>query len=120
MCVKKSRCNPFVIFNIFISNCNLITHFFLVTVTDYNYFYFVIKLKLVTPQHWLYTMHLAKLAYLIDRLIDCLDRIYYSNSKHTKMLFQIYPWKLNVCVCVGGFAREKKQSMSENSNRWIP
>ncbi len=37
------RFNPFVIFNIFISKCNLITHFF--SVTDYNYFYFVIKLR---------------------------------------------------------------------------
>ncbi len=34
---------------IFISNCNLITHFFLVTVTNYNYFYFVIKLQI--PLH---------------------------------------------------------------------
>ncbi len=40
---KKSDVTPFVIINIFISNCNLITHFFWVTVTDYNYFYFVIK-----------------------------------------------------------------------------
>ncbi len=45
MCEKKSDVTPFVIINIFISNCNLITHFFLVTVTDYNYFYFVIKLR---------------------------------------------------------------------------
>ncbi len=46
VCVcEKIRCNPFVILNIFISNCNLITHFFLVTVTNYNYFYFVIKLR---------------------------------------------------------------------------
>ncbi len=42
---KKSDVTPFVILNIFISNCNLITHFFSVTVTDYNYFYFVIKLR---------------------------------------------------------------------------
>ncbi len=46
MCVwKKSDVTLFVIISIFISNCNLITHFFLVTVTDYNYFYFVIKLR---------------------------------------------------------------------------
>ncbi len=51
---KKSDVTPFVIINIFTSNCNLITIFFLVTVTDYNYFYFVIKLRnSVTPQHWL-------------------------------------------------------------------
>ncbi len=43
--MKKSDVTPFVILNIFISNCNLITHFFLVTVTNYNYFYFVIKLR---------------------------------------------------------------------------
>ncbi len=43
---KKSDVTPFVILNIFISNCNLITPFFLVTVTNYNYFYFVIKLEL--------------------------------------------------------------------------
>ncbi len=42
---KKSDVIPFVILNIFISNCNLITQFFLVTVTNYNYFYFVIKLR---------------------------------------------------------------------------
>ncbi len=40
VCVKS-----FVILNIFTSNCNLITHFFSVTVTDYSYFYFVIKLR---------------------------------------------------------------------------
>ncbi len=34
---------PFVNINIFISNCNLITHSFSVTVTGYNYIYFVIK-----------------------------------------------------------------------------
>jgi len=44
VCVKKSDVTPFVIINIFISNCNLITIFFLVTVTDNNYFYFVIQL----------------------------------------------------------------------------
>ncbi len=45
VCVKtKSDVTPFVILNIFISNCNLITHSFSVTVTDYNYFYVVIKL----------------------------------------------------------------------------
>ncbi len=42
---EKSDAIPFVIINIFISNCNLITHLFLVTVTNYNYFYFVIKLR---------------------------------------------------------------------------
>ncbi len=42
---KKSDVTPFVILNIFLSNCNLITHFFLVTVTNYDYFYFVIKLR---------------------------------------------------------------------------
>ncbi len=42
---KKSDITPFVIINIFKSNCNLITHFFLVTVTNYNYIYFVIKLR---------------------------------------------------------------------------
>ncbi len=42
--MKKSDVTLFVILNIFISNCNLITHLFLVTVTNYNYFYFVIKL----------------------------------------------------------------------------
>ncbi len=46
---RSSQCNVWkkysdvtpptpVIINIFISNCNLMTHFFLVTVTDYNYF----------------------------------------------------------------------------------
>ncbi len=47
VCEKKSDVTPFVILTIFISNCNLITHFFsvTVTVTDYNYFYFVIKLR---------------------------------------------------------------------------
>ncbi len=47
--MKIFRCNPFVILNIFISNCNLITQFFLVTVTNYNYFYFVINY--VIPLH---------------------------------------------------------------------
>ncbi len=42
---KYSSVTPFVIVNIFISNCNLITHFFLVTVTNYSYIYFVIKLR---------------------------------------------------------------------------
>jgi len=59
---KKSDVTLFVIVNIFISNCNLITIFFLVTVTNYNYFYFVIKLRnfvtcnlcYITPQHWQY------------------------------------------------------------------
>ncbi len=41
---EKSDVTPFVIRNIFISNFNWITHFFSVTATDYNYFYFVIKL----------------------------------------------------------------------------
>ncbi len=41
--MKKSDATLFVILNIFISNCNLITHILLVTVTNYNYFYFVIK-----------------------------------------------------------------------------
>ncbi len=38
-CYLKCEKNltPFVILNIFISDCNLITHFF--SVTDYNYFY---------------------------------------------------------------------------------
>ncbi len=38
VCVKKSDVTPFVISNIFISNCHLITQFVLVTVTDHNYF----------------------------------------------------------------------------------
>ncbi len=38
--MKNSDVTPFVILNIFISNCHLITHFFSVTVTDYNYFYY--------------------------------------------------------------------------------
>ncbi len=42
---KKSDVTPFVIINIFISNCNLITNIFLVTVTNYNYFYFLINLR---------------------------------------------------------------------------
>ncbi len=42
---KNWDATPFVIINIFISNCNLITYFFSVTVTDYNYIYFVIKLR---------------------------------------------------------------------------
>ncbi len=33
-----------VIINIFESNCNLSTHFFLVSISDYSYIYFVIKL----------------------------------------------------------------------------
>ncbi len=33
---------PFVIINIFTSNCNLITPSFSVTVTNYSYIYFVI------------------------------------------------------------------------------
>ncbi len=37
---KYSDVTPFVI----IGNCNLITHSFSVTVTDYSYIYFVIKL----------------------------------------------------------------------------
>ncbi len=45
VCVKKSDVTLFVFLNIFISNCNLITHLFLVNVTNYNYFYFVIKLR---------------------------------------------------------------------------
>ncbi len=45
-CMKnKSDVTPLVILNIFISNCNLITHFFSVTVTDNSYFYFVIQLR---------------------------------------------------------------------------
>ncbi len=42
---KKSDVIPIVILNIFISNCNLIKKKISVTVTDYNYFYFVIKLR---------------------------------------------------------------------------
>ncbi len=42
---KKSDVSLFVILNIFISNCNLIYKFVSVTVMDYNYFYFVIKLR---------------------------------------------------------------------------
>ncbi len=42
---KKSYVTPLVILKIFISNCNLITFFFSVIVTDYSYFYFVIKLR---------------------------------------------------------------------------
>ncbi len=44
MCVwKYSDATPFVIINVFISNCNLITHFF--SVTDFSYIYFVIKIQ---------------------------------------------------------------------------
>ncbi len=42
---KYSNATLFVTVNIFIINCNLITHFFLVTVTNYSYIYFVIKLR---------------------------------------------------------------------------
>ncbi len=42
---KYSNATLFVSVNIFIINCNLITHFFLVTVTNYSYIYFVIKLR---------------------------------------------------------------------------
>ncbi len=42
---KYSDVTPFVIVNIFISNCDLITQFFIVTATDYSYRYFVIKLR---------------------------------------------------------------------------
>ncbi len=45
MCEKKSDVTPLVIFNFFISNCNLIVYCFSVTVTDYGYFYFEIKLR---------------------------------------------------------------------------
>ncbi len=41
VCVKKSDVILFVIINI--STCNLIIHIFLVTVTNYSYFYFVIN-----------------------------------------------------------------------------
>ncbi len=44
VCENNSDVTPFVV-TIFISNCNLITHFFSVTVTDYNHMYFVIKLR---------------------------------------------------------------------------
>ncbi len=43
--MKKSDVTLFVILNIFISNCNIITHIFLVTVTNYNYIYLVINLR---------------------------------------------------------------------------
>ncbi len=43
--MKKSDVTLFVILNIFISNCNIITHIFLVAVTNYNYIYFVINLR---------------------------------------------------------------------------
>ncbi len=43
-CILYSDVTPFVIINIYISNCNLITHLVFVTVTDYSYIYFVIKL----------------------------------------------------------------------------
>ncbi len=42
---KKSVVTPFVILNIFKSNCNLIKTKISVTVTDYNYFYFVIEFR---------------------------------------------------------------------------
>ncbi len=46
MCVNNIfRCNPFVIVNIFISICNLITQFFSVTMTDYSYIYFVVQFR---------------------------------------------------------------------------
>lgn len=41
------KCNPRFVINIFISNCNLIV-LFSVSVTQYSYFYFVIKLRNVT------------------------------------------------------------------------
>ncbi len=49
VCVwKYSDVTPFVIVNIFISNCNLITHFFsqyYSYFSDYSYIYFVIKMR---------------------------------------------------------------------------
>ncbi len=42
--IKYSSVTSFVISNIFINNCDSITYFFSVTVTDNNYIYFVIKL----------------------------------------------------------------------------
>ncbi len=33
---KYSDITPFVILNIFISNCNLVTHYFSVTITNYS------------------------------------------------------------------------------------
>ncbi len=42
---RYSDAAPFVIIKIFMSNCNLTTHFLVVTVTDYSYSYFVIKLR---------------------------------------------------------------------------
>ncbi len=44
VCVKETDVTLFVILNIFISNSNLIKNKFSVTVTDYNDYYFVIKL----------------------------------------------------------------------------
>ena len=38
-----SDVTSFIIINIFISNCNLITLCFSVTLTDYSYIYFVVK-----------------------------------------------------------------------------
>ncbi len=40
---KYADVTTFVIINIFKSNCNLFTYSFSVTVTDYNYIYFVFK-----------------------------------------------------------------------------
>ncbi len=42
---KYSDVTLFVITDIFISNCDLITHSFLLTVTDYSYIYLVIRLR---------------------------------------------------------------------------
>ncbi len=50
---KYSDVTPFIIVNIFIGNCNLITHFFLVTVSDSSYIYFVIKLHNAITCNWL-------------------------------------------------------------------
>ncbi len=53
---------PFVILNIFISNCNLITYVFLVTVTNYNYFIlylnYVILLHVTSYSPALFIKHL--------------------------------------------------------------
>ncbi len=55
--VKIFRCNLFCNRYIFLSNCNLITGFISVTVTDSSYFKWHNSVKWsFTPQHWLYSV----------------------------------------------------------------
>ncbi len=48
-----SDVTPFVIINIFIRDCNLITHSFSLTVADDSYIYFVIKFCNFVTCNWL-------------------------------------------------------------------